>query len=79
MIDCVIWLGEDMGANGEKRPGDTREKAYASTDAFLEGSYESDAIASVASYREGATILLGGGPRAGGRDEIETLFTRAFE
>ncbi len=68
-----------MGANGKMRPGDTREKAYASTDGFLEGSYESDAIASVASYREGATILLGDGPIAGGREEIETLFARTFE
>jgi hypothetical protein len=32
MIDCVIWSGEEMGANGKKRPVDTREKAYAPSD-----------------------------------------------
>ncbi len=47
--------------------------------AFLKGSNESDDIASVASYyREGAAILFGDGPIAGGRDEIETLFARTF-
>ncbi len=55
-----------------------------SREAFLKGSNESDDIASVASYREGATVLFGGGllacgPIAGGRYEIETLFARTFE
>ncbi len=36
MIHCVIWSGEEMGANGKKRPADTREKTYASSDAFLD-------------------------------------------
>ncbi len=47
-----------MGANGKMRPADTREKASVSREAFLKGSNESDDIASVASYREGATILI---------------------
>ncbi len=58
MIDCVIWLGEDVGANGKMRPADTRGKASVSREAFLKGSNESVDIASVAWYREGATILF---------------------